>query len=225
VSPFSSQKHDFDEINRIDRQCINLRNDCDTKTASNQCTAIQRYQEPTAQNIDAIRSIVEAIMPTFQRVFESERDKYSASQQKEIEDRTVMVDVRETNLRIFKMVMNMQHNLPPQINRQQPVYFIDACGQHAPFHLEFINSWEAFKAVLEVRFKYKGPQKIRRGEYVLERASNKMALSREAPWEHSFQSGLTYTMDVMFDVPNQTTNCCPVCRLEAQESLEAEVDW
>jgi len=39
-------------------------------------------------------------------------------------------------------MQKMQQNLPPQIDRQQPVLFEDAHGRIAPFHVEFINSFE-----------------------------------------------------------------------------------
>jgi len=32
--------------------------------------------------------------------------------------------------------------IPGQVNRQQPVYFIDALGRHTLFHLEFVMSAE-----------------------------------------------------------------------------------
>lgn len=33
--------------------------------------------------------------------------------------------------------------IPGQIDRQQPIYFIDALGRSSPFHLEFVRSPEA----------------------------------------------------------------------------------
>ena len=52
---------------------------------------------------------------------------------------------RATNMKIYSMIMDMQNiqcRLPPQVDRQQPVYFEDAHGRVAPFHVEFINSFE-----------------------------------------------------------------------------------
>jgi hypothetical protein len=51
----------------------------------------------------------------------------------------------QTNVQIFQVVLNLQNivtRIPGQIERQQPVYFIDALGRHQPFHLEFIMSAE-----------------------------------------------------------------------------------
>jgi hypothetical protein len=46
------------------------------------------------------------------------------------------------NVKIFKVVLDIQNiitRIPGQIERQQPVYFVDALGRHTPFHLEFIT--------------------------------------------------------------------------------------
>ena len=43
------------------------------------------------------------------------------------------------------MVIEMQKTegrVPPQVDRQQPVYSEDAHGRVAPFHVEFIDSFE-----------------------------------------------------------------------------------
>jgi hypothetical protein len=70
---------------------------------------------------------------------------------------SIMLKVLETNMKIYEMVLDMQKfqfQLPPQVVRQQPVYFEDAHGRVAPFHIEFINSFDAFQAVMEVRFRH-----------------------------------------------------------------------
>jgi len=33
-------------------------------------------------------------------------------------------------------------SIPGQIERQQPVFFVDALGKYSPFHLEFVRSAE-----------------------------------------------------------------------------------
>jgi hypothetical protein len=52
---------------------------------------------------------------------------------------------RETDMKIYTIVLDLQklqQDLQPQIDRQQPVLFEDAHGRVAPFHVEFINSFE-----------------------------------------------------------------------------------
>ncbi|KAK7713223.1 hypothetical protein SLS63_012126 [Diaporthe eres] len=67
--------------------------------------------------------------------------------------------------RIFDAVTQMQQvlcSIPPQIEREQPVLFEDAHGRLTPFHVEFINSHNAFQAVLEARFEnMPGLRKVR----------------------------------------------------------------
>jgi hypothetical protein len=46
---------------------------------------------------------------------------------------------------VFQVVLDIQNiikRIPGQIDRQQPVYFIDALGKSSPFHLEFVRSAE-----------------------------------------------------------------------------------
>ena len=52
---------------------------------------------------------------------------------------------RATSVKIYALAVEMQKlhgQLPPQVDRQQPVYFEDAHGRVVPFHVEFVNSFE-----------------------------------------------------------------------------------
>jgi hypothetical protein len=63
--------------------------------------------------------------------------------------------VIQTNVRIFRIVLDIQSvitQIPGQVERQQPVYFIDALGRHTPFNLEFIMSAEALTKCSPVKF-------------------------------------------------------------------------
>ncbi|MCJ1414052.1 hypothetical protein MMC32_000377 [Xylographa parallela] len=82
-------------------------------------------------------------------------------------------DIMYTNIKVFQIVCNLQAlvtQLPSQVERQQPVYLIDALGKAVPFHLEFVRSREAFLAVLKVNFSKigSGAQKIERGEFLIQ---------------------------------------------------------
>lgn len=57
------------------------------------------------------------------------------------------------------MLRDIQRFIPSilgQIQRQQPVYLIDAFNKESPFHLEFIRSLDALLAVLKVNFQTSG---------------------------------------------------------------------
>lgn len=43
---------------------------------------------------------------------------------------------------ILLRILNILTNIPGQVERQQPVYLVDALGRHSPFHLEFMRSVE-----------------------------------------------------------------------------------
>lgn len=42
----------------------------------------------------------------------------------------------------IQSLSRLQHEIPPQVLRQQPVYLWDAKGAQAPFYLEFVTSME-----------------------------------------------------------------------------------
>lgn len=46
------------------------------------------------------------------------------------------------------MVLEIQQSIPVSVERQQPVFFLDAFGNFAPFHLEFITSWEVSRYIV-----------------------------------------------------------------------------
>ncbi|KAK7697432.1 hypothetical protein SLS64_013513 [Diaporthe eres] len=95
--------------------------------------------------------------------------------------------------RIFDAVTQMQQvlcSIPPQIEREQPVLFEDAHGRLTPFHVEFINSHNAFQAVLEARFEnMPGLRKVRNLEYAMQDTQSKLVLDLSRPWEHIIRPG------------------------------------
>jgi hypothetical protein len=48
----------------------------------------------------------------------------------------------QTNLDMYRSLLQIQANMPPQVLRDQPVHFEDAMGQTTPFFLEFFSSKE-----------------------------------------------------------------------------------
>jgi hypothetical protein len=62
--------------------------------------------------------------------------------------------IRRTNFQIFHVVVaiqTMMASVPSQIERQQPVYLIDAFGKYSPFHLEFVRSAEVRNFWLSIK--------------------------------------------------------------------------
>jgi hypothetical protein len=158
------------------------------------------------------------------------------STQQETHDlQSIVNKVLETNMRIFAMVVEMQkllqNELPPQVDRQQPVYFEDALGRIAPFHVEFICSFEAFQAVLEVRFRdVPGLKKVQNFEYAMQDSRSKTAMDfRKKPWTSLFLPGRKVNMSMVFrNAPRAALSCCPGCRTEnavGEGDLKSEIQW
>ncbi|KAH0561932.1 hypothetical protein GP486_003359 [Trichoglossum hirsutum] len=100
------------------------------------------------------------------------------------------------NIAQLRSSFEQQNKIPPQVMLQRPVQFLDACGRLAPFHLEFINSPEAFLAVLKVRFKYAGLRKIEKREFELRETGSKRRLDLSAPWDSVFLPGQKVDMSM-----------------------------
>jgi len=124
--------------------------------------------------------------------------------------------VIQTNVQIFQIVLNIQNiisRIPGQIERQQPVYLIDALGRHQPFHLEFIMSAEAFVSVLQSNFKHIGPgaSKIKSGEFAIQDSVTKRDIDLSLPWESCFYPGQQVDMSMVFNIAEESGNDCPKC--------------
>jgi hypothetical protein len=124
------------------------------------------------------------------------------------------------------MLENICNALPPQIERQQPVIFRDALNRVAPIHLEWINSHEAFLAVLEVRFKDVGIEKVRRGEFALQKAGATTDIDLRKPWEACFRPGQQVDMSIIFKQHGPWNMAvCPVCNHECFGETSSEIEW
>lgn len=151
---------------------------------------------------------------------------------------------RQTNVQIFQLVLKIQDyflSLPCQVERQQPVTFIDACGRVYPFHLEFISSAEvyasyswvslvlmrvtlqALRAVLRVRFKDIDVAKFDRGEYVIKETATNREIDLSRPWDQCFLPGQKADMSMVFYAAQSDT--CPGCQTYCGETRRAKVVW
>jgi len=74
---------------------------------------------------------------------------------------------------------------------RRPVVLIDAFEDNRlPFHLEFINSFEALFAVLEIRFKDKGihaQRRIQRQLFVMYEQSKQKQIDMKGAWPDAFK--------------------------------------
>ncbi|MCJ1380867.1 hypothetical protein MMC17_003976 [Xylographa soralifera] len=123
----------------------------------------------------------------------------------------------ETGTQILQMVSRIHSivtTIPGPIERQQPVYFIDALGKYAPFHLEFIRSPEALTAVLKANLSKigSGPEKVDRGEFALQDTNTKRQIMLSDDWETCFFPGQCVDMSMIFYQNSVRTITCSGCR-------------
>jgi hypothetical protein len=135
--------------------------------------------------------------------------------------------------------------VPAQVLLQEPVLFWDARGHFAPFHLDFVNSAEvqilnsiisifsltnlimkAFIAVLRVRFKEVGLNKIEKGEFAISEVATKRDIDLLQSWSRCFRPGQKVNMSMIFDLsPRNKDNGCPVCGFINSGSSDTEIKW
>ena len=123
--------------------------------------------------------------------------------------------------------LKLGKQIPPQVLLQRPVVLLDACGKVAPFHLEFINSMEAFVAVLKVRFKQNGVtgrslKKLDRLEFVIRDRQRELRLTDT--WEAIFRPGQTVDMSMKFR-RHGSQRTCPGCHIENEGVGDYKREW
>jgi hypothetical protein len=154
----------------------------------------------------------------------------------------------QTNVQIFQILVSVQNivtRIPGQIDRQPPVYFIDALGRHMAFHLEFVLSAEvgpvnslpssaysylqALTAVLRSNFKNVGraAMKIEKGEFVIQDAATKRDIDLTLPWEVCFNPGQHTLMSMVFTSTKNSIMSCPKCREKNEENIaqDEDIEW
>lgn len=127
-------------------------------------------------------------------------------------------NVVESNVKIFAKVLQMQQHvskLPAQVDRQQPIVFEDAHGRITPFHVEFINTFAVFQAVLEARFQgVPGLKKVKSLEYVLQDLATRRKIDVTKSWESIFRPGKRVNMSMVFSQYQAQASLCPGCSSE-----------
>ena len=148
------------------------------------------------------------------------------------EMKSLMTRIFTTNVATYKAVVALQASLPSHLERtmiQEPFILEDAIGRMSPVHLQFINSWEAFGAVLELRFRsVQGHTKVKNGEYIIQEHATRREIRRNLPWEASFLPGQKVDMSLIFEnleekLSTQTT--CPRCQTSSAELQDSDIQW
>lgn len=131
----------------------------------------------------------------------------------------------ETTHNSFQILEMLQNIIPPQIQLQQPVIFKDALDRVAPIHLAWITSWEAFHAVLKVRFKDRGLKKVERLEFVVQSGLGHQ-IDFSENWASSIRAGDHVDMSMVFEAKEQTLSSqCPACQHDCGGDIATEIKW
>ncbi|KAF2092431.1 hypothetical protein NA57DRAFT_50298 [Rhizodiscina lignyota] len=138
------------------------------------------------------------------------------------------------NFATYRAVVTLQNSLPSRLERsliQEPFILEDAIGRIAPVHLQFINSWDAFEAVIDARFKgIQGHRKVMDKEYTLQDHTSGIEVSRKRPWEGAFLPGGRIDMSFVFgdDLPaaaKESGASCPNCHTASDGATDLEIRW
>lgn len=126
-------------------------------------------------------------------------------------------------------IMQLQSEIPAQILLGQPVVLLDCFGKTAPFHLEFIDSFETFMAVMVARFKQAGVKpsgvaKLENHEFSIQDTKRKRFIDVTQPWPTVFQPGQKVDMSMVFHRFSCPPSTCPAC-LGRTEGGGDEVHW
>jgi hypothetical protein len=137
------------------------------------------------------------------------------------------------NVAIYKEVLAIRTTLT-QISRplaEDPIILEDALGRIAPVHLRFITSWEAFDAVMELRFQGKrGFNKVKRKQYALSDSATNQDVDLSEDWEDAFTPGQKIDMSLLFRNPLESGEAdrlqtCPHCQAVSEEAPGKNTLW
>ena len=130
-------------------------------------------------------------------------------------------------MQLLSALEQLQKSIPAQVLLKEPVIFTDALDRIAPIHLDWITSWQAFLAVLEVRFSHLGSSKIKRREFALQESVTRSELIFTKPIALCLKPGQYVDMSMVFrDRTEETTeNVCPHCHTIGEGPTDTETIW
>ncbi|KUJ09638.1 uncharacterized protein LY89DRAFT_597775 [Mollisia scopiformis] len=149
--------------------------------------------------------------------------------------KSMMNRIFRTNVATFEAVVAIQRVLPSHLERsmfRDPFILEDAIGRISPVHMDFINSWEAFDAILRLRFQdVQGFKKVRNNEYILQEHTTKREIKRTRRWDLAFMPGQRIDMSLVFvkkeaeEAEEIQSTSCPNCRATSDKSQDSDIQW
>ncbi|KAH8819392.1 hypothetical protein F5884DRAFT_10370 [Xylogone sp. PMI_703] len=144
----------------------------------------------------------------------------------------MMSKIFRTNIATYEAVVAIQRVLPSNLERtmfREPFILEDAIGRISPVHMDFINSWEAFDAILRLRFEnVQGYKKVQNNEYILQEHATRREIARTRPWNLAFLPGQRVDMSLIFtkkaeEAEATPSTSCPNCHAVSHQSQDVEV--
>lgn len=145
--------------------------------------------------------------------------------------RAFMQRIITINISTYNALIAIQQTISsrPELSLlQEPFILEDAIGRISPVHMQFINSWEAFHAVLSRRFQdVQGYKKVQSGEYILQEHVTRREISRSHRWEAAILPGQRIEMSFVFNSESRdsVSASCPSCNKVSDGSPDAEILW
>lgn len=137
------------------------------------------------------------------------------------------------NLHIYREVVAIRTTQSSRLERPIPEEFFtleDAAGRIMPIHLRTVDSWDAFRVLLAIRFKdRKGASRVARNRYTLQEYDSREIIEQNLPWNTTFISGQRVNMSVICrlsdPVNDNSMSSCPKCGVVSQLPCNVDVQW
>ncbi|KAJ4350224.1 uncharacterized protein N0V89_008845 [Didymosphaeria variabile] len=148
--------------------------------------------------------------------------------------KSLMHKVIATNIATYHAVVSIQTVLSSRLERtliEEPIILEDPIGRIAPVHLQFVTSWDAFNAVLEIRFRnLQGFKKIQDKQYGLQEKATRREIDKSRPWQRAFLPGQRIEMSFIFrsddrgepENEDAKTITCPGCQASSPHPNDTE---
>ncbi|CZR54486.1 uncharacterized protein PAC_04370 [Phialocephala subalpina] len=194
------------------------------ESSNRQNALIQKFRDRLEEN-NALVSARNAITSKFKEALRFESFTQFGAEIKDFMLRIININIATYNtvISIQGVIFGGQRSLT-----HEPFILEDAIGRISPVHMQFINSWDAFDAVFELRFrKIQGHTKVKHREYTLQEHSTKREISRTRHWEGAFLPGQRIDMRLIFDSKEQSLigTSCPSCKQVSEDSQDSEIQW
>jgi hypothetical protein len=141
------------------------------------------------------------------------------------------------NITLYREILSLRLAFTSHIDRsisEEPFVLEDPIGRISLVHLRFVDSWDAFDAVMETRFRGKqGLRKIVNKQFTLEDARTGKEISRKRNIEDAILPGQRIAMAIIFLIrlpiskPTRAADVwkCPRCQTICDESTDKSIQW